>query len=406
MKQNMIAEVERILNNAKDSPGGELTHRIIDAEQIQAMWEGKETKRVTTRFDDISRLVYLLVDLRVPVTSIISRYLPNPNQFRWDLLCKGIGMVEGIETMMEYYLAGKEGGHGSVEEIKTIMVRLALANGAMAGAAQQDIILFFSAVSSIQDLGMIGSEYIEVDLLDPDLQDIEKFNSGFEPFDTPLGGFYQALVGVMGEPGSGKTSITIALAESCIQQGMDVWYFENEIPAGPMGGRFHAVVNRNDRETIQRLRLFCGPYNADKITELVRKEPNSNRVVIFDSPDVVFSSSGDSRRFDLEAAYQTFISIKPLCRFIVVTTQMQRKTGGAMTIKSVAESWAKSWYVDILLGLEIKSQHAVSAKVLKNRFGVANTVAYFAFNYANLTWSFNADTLGQEIWEASGAGDW
>lgn len=406
-KHDMIAEVEKILGGTEDSHGGELTRRVLDTSTIEEMWEGREVKKqVTTRFDDISRLIYLVAELRVPISRSIFRYLPNSEQFRWDLLSKGIGMVEGIETMMDYYIAGREGGHGSIEEVKTILVRIALATGALDRAAPAEQISFFSAVSSLLDLGMVGTDFVEVDLLDPNLQDIDKFDTGFAPFDAPLGGFYQGLVGVMGEPGTGKTSLTIALAESCIRNGLEVWYFENEIPAGVMGGRFNPVVKRNDDEVVQRLRLFCGPYNADKIVEMVRKEPNPNRVIIFDSPDVVFSSSGDSRRFDLEAAYQTLISIKPLCKFVVVTTQMQRKTGGAMTIKSVAESWAKSWYVDILLGLEIKSQQTVSVKVLKNRFGPRDVVAYFAFNYSNLTWNFDADTLGQDIWDASGAGEW
>lgn len=412
---DLIGQVEKILNGGPE--GGERVSRILDESLMQKLWDGTpeaegpegagepQLRTRRTKFDDISRLVFLIADLKIHLSPALCRFLPANEQFRWKNLHKGIGVVDQIEVMMDYFLAGREAGAGTIEEAKTIIVRLAISGGLLPASSPTEQMAFFSEVDSLQDLSLVGTDFIEVNLLDPNLGGIEKFNTGFAPFDAPLGGFYQGLVGIMGEPGTGKTSLTMALAESCMRKGMDVWYFENEIPAAIMGGRFHSIISRNTMDDVRRLRLFCGPYGADKIVDMVRKDPNPNRVVIFDSPDVVFSGSGDSRRFDLEAAYQSFITIKPHSKFIVVTTQMGRKSG-SMSLRSVAESWAKSWYVDIMLGLEVKGQHALTVKVLKNRFGVANILAYFAFNYANLTWNFNPDTLGQEVWEAAGGGEW
>lgn len=392
---SFLDDVQKILDGNPEEPKGghEITKRVVDMDLLSSLW-GTETKTTSNLkpLDDLSRLIFLVASHKIRISRKILRYL---TPLQWDQLYKGIGAVDNVELIGQYYQSGSTGGVGSISEAINIILRMAM-NSSLFTREPQEWMAFFAAVD---DLNQGGSdlEFVEVDLNSP-LDDIEKFNTGFTPFDTVLGGFYTSLVGILAEPGVGKTSLCITLAEECLRAGMSVWFFENEIPPKVMGSRFSSLTRRNKKEDIARLRLFCGPYNAAKIVEMVKADPDEERVVFFDSPDVVFSGDSDARRFDLEDAYRLLISIKSRCKFIVVTTQGNR-SNSKLSLKSVAEAWAKSWYVDIMLALSSRGNGALEVSSLKNRFGLANQIVYFPYNYANMTWTFNPATNGQEDWE-------
>lgn len=340
-----------------------------------------------TQTDDMSRLVYLLVQHKVVLPPMVRRVLPFGKELAE--LHHGVGAAGDVKELSHLYERGARLGEGSPTEVIQIILRLLDSSAAILQPTEK--------LSVYRDVELLHQEllrpkapqeFVELDLSkDAENTEIPKFMSGFKPFDEIFGGFYQGLFVVMATPGTGKTSVNLSLMECLIKNGIPTWFFENEIPAGPMQGRISPLLRRTKMDGLGR--FFCGPYNVDKIESIVRADPDPNRVVIFDSPDVQFGSVSGEKRLDLERDYQRLVLLKPLCKMIVVTSQ-PRRADAQLSMKSVADSWGKAWYADGMATVE-RSPSAVNSAVsllmsksVKNRFGGSNRSCYYHYNYETM----------------------
>jgi hypothetical protein len=241
--------------------------------------------------------------------------------------------------------------------------------------------------------------YEVANLMNPGvIKDIEKWETGFLPFDTITGGFYQALLCLMAAPGTGKTSVTWSLIE-CIKRMHPDWrilFFNIEIPKQLMLGRIKPIFERGNPFGADD-ELYSGSVGLSTIMEIVMAnvdrapEADKNKlVVVVDSPDAM-SGEGESRRFDLEEIYRSLIKVKSVSQLVIATSQPRRKDGGTLSQDSVAESWAKAWYSDIIIGMMPYLQGRLSAKVLKNRFGPPAKSVIVDYNYLELTAEMGGD---------------
>jgi hypothetical protein len=214
------------------------------------------------------------------------------------------------------------------------------------------------------------------------------------PLDIVTGGLYQSLLVMMGAPGTGKTSMMLTMMEALIEQNAceEVWFFQNEIPFRMMEGRLSHIRQRITFRPGDR--VTCGPYSSDKIVAEVLANPNPNRIIFFDSPDVQFSSPTGERRFDLERSYQQLILIKPKTKMIIIPSQPRRNDTN-LSLQSPAESWAKAWYADIMIGLQRAGTDQVLMKVVKNRFGPNLGSLHFHYDYSDLSYTL-PEGIGSE----------
>lgn len=349
--------------------------------------------------DDVSRLVFLLARHKMLVPGSVARFLPFGNELK--NLHKGIGELGPVEEFGPLYEEGSKLGDGTSDEAIAITSRL------VEGSTQLDTsgrIALYHELIKWGEKHKTGTEMVYAELLLEDTPgrpfEIPKFDTGFVPLDEITGGFYQSLVVIMAAPGTGKTSIMLTMMEELRRnnQAESLWFFENEIPSGMMQGKIAPILKRTEFIP-EKDRIFCGPYDSDQIVELVAKDPCPDRVVFFDSPDVVFQSGGE-RRFDLEKAYRDMVGIKSLAKMIVVASQ-PRRNDRQLTMTSVAEAWQKAWYADIMIALQRNGLSQLLSRVVKNRFGHNMQSLYFDYDYIDLSWHFSSNGSGESEW-----GEW
>ncbi len=240
-----------------------------------------------------------------------------------------------------------------------------------------------------------------IDMSDPgEIQKLPKFDTGFTPFDVILGGFYQAIVLILAPPGTGKTSILISMMEALRNNNYpgELMYVENEIPPAMMKGRLYDVFNRTN--FVKGDQMICGPWSASSILEYVKENPDPDRIIFFDSPDVmVGQTSGEGKRFYLENEFLKLIEIKRKSKLIVASSWPNRKNTQVQHQYDVSEAVAKSWYSDAIIGMN-PAGGLLQLLSLKNRFGPSNTELTFDYNYVDMTWDAETITQEAEFWEA------
>jgi len=208
-------------------------------------------------------------------------------------------------------------------------------------------------------------------------QEIPKFNSGFKPFDNAIGGFYQAIVTVAGNPGSGKTSLILAFMNE-VAKSYPVWYFQTEIPSQLIQAR---LSQYNTSHWHKDSMLFCGNYSSKSILEKVKAKPDANRVIIYDSPEIKNSSLDDLVYW--EQTYQDFVATKQLSKLVVTTSQLKQNIEwNDLGVYSLSGSASKGRFTDITLYVD-RFGDMVRVKTGKNRFGALGQ-SVVKFDYAKL----------------------
>lgn len=365
-------------------------------------WERDLTEPSPT---DIDRLVFLLAERRIELPKIVADGLPFGAKLRE--LSGGVGTAEQIEALWPMYQQGRMLGEGSISEVIAIIHRLA--KGRISDWAGPRTIKFYRGLSDMENIDSdpFATDYQEVDMeqaLEGAGEElIPKYFTGYEPFDAISGeGFYQGLVVMQAMPGSGKTSNLISLAENLVSRNIPVWFFENEIAGKVMAGRVSVAARRENKMLDKEyFRLFCGPWTGEQIALEVNNEPNEERVIIFDTPDIVFGTPhAEGHRHDLIANYRSLISVKTLSRTIFVPSQ-PKNVQGNLSLTTMAEAWQKAWWADIVLTMEIvqEGDPVASLKLasVKNRFGRKPTPVFFRYDYSSLEGIVEDDQMA--IWQ-------
>jgi len=336
--------------------------------------------------DDFSRLVYLVATHKIRIPKGLLRYLPFSDEL--SRLHLGVGAAGDVAQLTQLFNAGSSLGEGSVDEAKTILSRILDTRDYASSSQKLEAYRLVMDISS-QAFGD-STPFAEVDV-SPDAiyEPIQKWASGFQPLDIALDGLYQSLVIFMAQPGTGKTSITLSVAEELVKQGTQCWAFETELPAQVLQGRMAPMLRRTSFASTGS-RIFCGPYSIDDVIEMVKEDPNPNRIIIFDGPDAMFvKSSTGERRFDLEQIYMKLVILKHMCKAVFATSQ-PRRNDQELKITSVAESWSKSWLADVLVGIQRHGPSTLMLSVLKNRFGPGGGRIFFNYNYETMEWDLTA----------------
>lgn len=361
---------------------------------------------------DVARLLFLLQNNRLEIPKDLVKYVPGGDWIQ-EVLSNGPSAspvnTNFIEALMEQ---GGSLGRGSIREAIGLMKKIvdqSIMQSDSLGVNER--IKIYRKLEQLNHSSGLVTE--EVDLNNPSGEEIQKWDSGFSPIDRVFGGMYQAIIMVMAPPGLGKTSIMLSMMESLRAADYDgsLWYIENEIPRLMMEGRMNPIFGRTKFD--ERDRLICGPWSARSILEEVMDNPDPNRIIFFDSPDVI-SAPGEGKRFYLEAEYQTLIEVKRRSALVVVSSWPNRSARRVEHQYATSEAVAKSWYSDMILGInpgydsetltvDQKGFATLSLMNLKNRFGKSTGEVTFRYNYATL--EFDSSSVQDEdlYWDQTNA---
>jgi len=347
----------------------------------------------------LNRLVFLITRYGVRIPKSLQKFLPWGDWL--SQLADGPGASEvNLDQVSGLIEAGSALGPGSHEEA-LILIRNVVDEELQSRSAEMTPDERLSIYTTLRTFSTNGAmlETGEFSMAE-DLQgyeQVQKWDSGFSPLDQTFDGLYQGLLVLVGRPGTGKTSLMLTLMEEAIRTGAcsSILFVENEIPMQMMKYRVSQMQGRKTKFRKED-RMICASWGAAQILEFVEANPDPDRIVIFDSPDVVVTG-GDDRRFHLEEAYQDLIRVKLKSKLVVVSSQPNRKSK-IIGLDSLAEAWAKAWYADMVASIGTAGPAKLRFNNLKNRFGPSQRSKTFRYDYMDLTWSMDNRDVDTEDW--------
>lgn len=371
-----------------------------DTQTTEATFEGKRPPKSGKReapphvLAGIPRLFFLANELRSPLPASLVKYLPQ-GEIIQSIASFGLSGVEvglGLSRPQVEALIAQGSGDGKpTQEEFRYLVSHYLTEAVVEQKESMPLPDFMKKMDAISRWSNGSAALIDVaeGEFTGEGSTFEKWMTGFQPFDTIFEGFYQGLFMILGSTGTGKTTHMLALAEQLRRTNMasEIWFFQTEIPQEmfkyrmkPMTERTHFIPGKD--------RIFYGLQSVPEIIEMVKSNPDPNRIIFHDSPDVLAGGSADDgRRFELENIFRDFVVLKSLVKAVWVASQVRRKDR-VIKVTSSAESWAKAWYVDGMIGLQkmgFKDNMVnMTANVVKNRFGPVDFAINYNFDQANI----------------------
>lgn len=314
------------------------------------------------------RCVYLLVSLKITLPRIFSNHIPF-----YEEIVKPQSLW--VPMIQKEYAKGKTLGEGSIDELKLIL-DLIIFPELKNYEERKKFVNFLESLSS----GLFHTN-IEKPISKVSGKEIEKWNSGFAPIDKALGGFYQGVFAIAGLPGSGKTSIVLNLAAN-FAKNYPVWYYQTEIPSSLIESRIKLL----EPEKWNKDSYFhAGNYNTTTILEKVQRSPNPNRIIIYDSPEIIDMSKSSDLLYYFMKTYQDLVQIKHHSKLVIVTSQLKQnlKWEDLDNPYCLNDSASKARYLDgiIYLGSFVDN---LMIKLGKNRFGSPNGSSMVKYNYETM----------------------
>lgn len=365
----------------------------------------------------LPRLLYLANELRSPLPRGIAKLVPQGDLLMTMSTIGVVGTTQSLalepEQLTSLIDAGSTKGKATLEEWRQLIAFI----GVEKLIEERDDLELREFIRRNETINAFlnGSASIipvlRTNWNDPDASDVIKWDSGLDFLDAVVEGFYHGLFVYMGGPGTGKTSLLLSTAESLRANGFadEIWFFETEIPRDMFQYRLRPLKKRSYPFVDGKDQIFYGQSSMTEILELIHAYPNPNRVIIYDSPDVLASGADDNRRFELERIFRDLVVIKNVSKAVFVASQMSRKDKDPK-LTSVSESWSKAWYADAIIGYRQMGVRGTSAlmkaAVLKNRFGPSGFEVTFKYDLVDLTGSLDGGKKKAIGWEDTNEGDW
>lgn len=356
--------------------------------------------------DQLPRLIYLAEEHRPPFPKSLSRIVPQGDLI---LAVATKGLTKATldsslpkEQLAQLYEKGKKGAYkkndvGSIEEFQMLVGQLASTELELR-KEEMDFTEYLGQFQLVsQYVTSIADELVdtqEVDLgSEFDEPVLPKFPSGYGPLDAVTDGLYQGILTVVGKTGHGKTRnmLTLMGALKQTRAASSVWFYEVEIPLSLM---LYMTKDMRDRVKFEKGdKIRTGMFTTKEILDAIEEDPDPNRVIFIDGPDAMAVASGEGKRFALEYIYRDIMRIKQRSKLVVVSSQSRRKDS-TITLESVAEAWAKTWYSDVVIGVQKVGRapgglSRIRMNIVKNRFGVEGREIMFPYNFETLGWELD-----------------
>lgn len=342
---------------------------------------------------DFSRLVFLASELHIAIPSAIVKNVHQGDLIQ-SIASEGLHGAAStysisVEQLENLRWQGSQVGPASEQEYRNLLVKQAVLN---LEENRHDIHItkYMAMMRQVTDFyfiesgNLIENESVALDEIhNIELGSVDRFGSGFEPFDMITGGFYQGIFMMTGKTGHGKTTAMLALMKYLRQNNMvdEQIFYETEIPLKMMKYKLRMIKDVFSSKDILR----CGHANIDMMIEHAKENPNPNRVIYIDSPDVMAGGTGEGKRFYLESIYRKLIMLKDLSKMVVVASQAKQK-GNDIELESASDSFDKTRYTDCMMGwkrLRVlpDGYSIIRVNTPKNRFGLPDQAVTFQFDY-------------------------
>lgn len=365
------------------------------------------TKENQSTLGELSRLVYLAAKYRSTFPRTLKRYIPHADLLSdvAQLGIEGTKVNMGVEmpSLEEHFRFGQDFSPdpGSDDEFRIRIARVV--DNAITYHYRDDLSITERTrlYRNLDDfviggnLELIGKSEASLEGDTEDVASIMKWKTGLDFLDRAfVDGAYQGLHIIMGNPGTGKTSTLLLLMAMLRRQqaASSLWYFSLETPLDMV--RWRMTPLRQDTKFVQDDRIVAGMTPVSEVLERIRDNPDPNRIILYDGPDVM-SGGGDGRRFVLEDIFRELVQVKQACKAVFVPSQPRRGENQGMSLESVAEAWAKAWYSDTVFGIERLphntdgGDHRLKISNFKNRFGPMGKTVYYNINYKDFSYVIN-----------------
>ena len=321
------------------------------------------------------RVVFLLSSMEVTLPGFVLSKLPCGKEL-------ANSKATWSPMLTQSYKAGASYGKGSLDELREVLDHL-LHTEMTSYQERQNFVGYLGSLAN----GLFSSNH-EITFQEVKGENIEKFDSGFKPFDTCLGGLYQGVFCVAGLPGSGKTSVLLSFMNE-VARKHPVWYFQTEIPSSLIQSRINQLSPQSWKG-----KFHAGNYSAASILEKVMKDPDPERIIIYDSPEIKVTTLDDLVYW--EQTMQSLVQIKLHSKAVFVTSQIKQGiTWDDLGIYSLSGSASKSRYLDGLLFIANFNNNLL-VKSAKNRFGALGSSLY-KYDYSTMSLE---DDLLSSLFEA------
>lgn len=365
----------------------------------------------------LNRLTYLAAELgaaaRIP--KLLQQYLVQGEMLDGIAHYGLIGYAEIAGIDIEQIMACKQMGSDSglyvdVQEYRHILAS-AVRDELLFRAQDIRPSVFYAVTNEVNrwldnpNSGIIENDEFDLSVVSDDK--ITYLRTGFTPLDMVIGGpespgIFPGLYIVMGHPGTGKTAHLLRTMEKIRHTNNatppldylvcdSLRMYQLEIPKRLIGPRVSPAQHRTKFKADGADLIKCGSFSMNDIITECEDDPNPNRVVFIDSPDVMAGGSEEGRRFALEAIYRDLIRLKRLVAAVFVASQ-PRRDDEKLSMQSVSESYAKAHYADAIIGIEKQKVDApagdpntvFSMKVLKSRFSPDSRRHLYNFDLGTL----------------------
>lgn len=325
------------------------------------------TQELTVNDSDIfCRLVYMLKTMKVNLPS----WLKYKIQFISDIEKP---LVLFSPLMKAAYNKGAIYGETSIEEFKQVLHKVVTGELKTFEESKR----FWDYVNSLTDGLFEENQETWLEEIE-DGKEIEKFNSGYAPFDKITGGFYQGVVAIGGIPGHGKSSHLLSFMQQLVRF-YPIWYFQTEMPGDIIRARISKLKPSGFKP--KTCKVFTGNYNTQSILKLIEQDPDPNRIIIYDSPEIM-NTTLEPKAYWLKTM-QDLVAMKMKSRMVCFTSQTkQGYTFEQLGEYGLSDAAEKFRYIDILIYVGRIFDRALF-KTSKNRLGTTGETSA-AYNYDTL----------------------
>jgi Mrp family chromosome partitioning ATPase len=346
-----------------------------------------------------ARIFYLQTQHKLSIPTSIAAAMNNGDviQKAGALGLEGVIVDRNLDPKKtrEFWQRGASSGYGTEDELKALVADEVYSRLIAQDKSSLDVAKVMSDIWSWQQVRGNGSsvDTIETSFADSvDDDGIDYFKTGVVPFDDMFGGTVSQGIHILAaKPGSGKTTLLLALAENMRRQlgnSGSIWYYNLELPSRMI----QSIISRGPQKRTKFLnqdRIYTGQYTIEQVVERVKDNPDPDRVLIYDGPDVAAFWVAKERRFAIEHIYMHLLSIKEHCKLIIVSSQVPRH-GETMVLGALAESSFKANTADRVGIFEVEERYPlegtsnVRMKSVKNRYGPTDIEIGATFDYRNV----------------------
>lgn len=336
------------------------------------------------------RLLYISSEIKVPtLPKELKHYVPLIDTIEGIQAYGIVGYcadndvpIEQIEALIR---KGKQSGtEVSIAEYKKIISQVAYAGIYESKLQPSHKVKLYAKIDQWSNEQATSLVNKEVSTFSKELEASEDteflFTSGIEPLDRLSGIPSNSLTIILAKTGTGKTSFMLSLANALALEYRIV-YVSYEMSSKSVRYRAKHLSNLEGNAI-----LLTGNTTLSEIEGYATEDT----IIFIDYLALVPSNDTGEMRHKLTNIASDLLRLSTRCKAVITAHQANRQEKD-LSLNSISEAYAVSWYASLVLGLEkmgtdydMPGYNTVSLQTLKHRYGKADNKVIFPMNYSTL----------------------